>query len=164
MAAVAPTTLEDVRDRYGREIFPTWVLDDCKRALILFAAGFHGKQDAFWIAEAGIRATCVDTDVKRLREMIPLYPKTWTFRNMDAYEYARTCAPGYDLVTLDPWSGQMQDVADALPLWCKAAGKTVVLGTLHNTSVEAPDGWGIAERLYRSSNFGGVYWTVLTRA
>lgn len=155
-------TLEEIRDLQAGAAYPGFVLEGCDNALILFAAGFLGKQDAYWVAEAGLRARCVDLDVEKLGEMRGLYPADWSWRCADVWEYAD--ARQYDVVSLDPWTQDFQRCADMLPKWCGLAKRAVVLGTGATTEVLAPTGWRISDVRKRSDYDGGVYWTVLERA
>lgn len=127
----------------------------------MFCAAFHGRQDALWIADAGLDATCVDTDGDKLAEMEAVYPDGWEFVTGDAFNYAAAAKRQWDVVSLDPFSALFQRVADELPLWCSRARRAVLLGTGVGTKVEAPDGWRVTEVLERSGFQGGVYWTVL---
>lgn len=161
-----------VRHRMVAEVSAQAVLDDmnyphsvlvgCETALVVFCAAFRGYQDAWWIAEAGLRATCVDNDRAKLDEMGAIYPKDWEWLCLDAYEGNpdRT----WDVVSLDPWSNQFTRCADMIGTWCKLARHAVILGTGVDTIVRAPAGWVVSERRKRSAYDGGVFWTVLERA
>ena len=73
----------DPAGRRPRELYPRRVLDGLTTALVLFAAAFHGRQDAIWIAKAGMNGTCVDIDAEKLEEMKVAYPaagSSWTGR------------------------------------------------------------------------------------
>jgi hypothetical protein len=131
-------------------------------ALVLFAAAFHGAQDAIWIADAGLQATCVDTDAGKLGEMVLAYPEGWEYVTGDVFTYASITERTWDVVTLDPPSPLFQQCADSLPLWCELARNAVVLGVGRTTNVVAPAGWEASELRYRSRFLGGVYWVVLT--
>jgi hypothetical protein len=147
--------------------FPHDVLVGCETALVLFAAGFHGRQDAYWIKEAGMTATCVDSDPALLEEMKPLYPDDWSFVCDDAYGYAlyadKHLSRQWDVVTLDPWTNEFQRCADNLPAWCRIARHSVVLGTGVHTDVTAPAGWRIEAVRKRTDYDGGVFWHLLGR-
>lgn len=159
-----PRTLASIHDPEGADLYPRHVFEGAETALILFAAGFHGRQDAYWAAEAGVRGTCVDHDAKRLGEMQLIYPDGWSFHVRDVFEFAdHAHGRHWDVVSLDPWSGLFQECADCLPLWCSLASKNVVLGRGVATTVDPPDGWTITETLKRSKFNGGIYWTVISR-
>ncbi len=153
------TTLEALRQEGDRAAFPHRYLQGLNTALVLFAAAFKGKQDACWIAEAGLTATCVDIDHVTLAEMKPLYPDGWEFFIGDAYAFN----PGrvWDVVTVDCPSGQFDRAAEAVAKWTALASHVVMLGTGNETNVDPPDGWAVTDTVYRSSYAGGVYWTVL---
>lgn len=163
MTTTAPRTREDIRDEEAGESFPQYLLVGCETALVLFAAGFLGKQDAFWIAEAGLTATCIDSDAERLGEMMPLYPYRWAFLHDDAFDYATDTRRKWDVVTVDCPSGAFARCSGMVDVWCSRARVAVVLGTGFRTIVTAPEGWRVTERRRRSSHDGGVYWTVLER-
>lgn len=143
--------------------FPLELLNADDTALVVFAAGFMGVQDAYWIRQAGMVATCMDDDPVKLAEMAPLYPATWEFILADAYSYAltETTRRQWDVVTLDPWTNNMDKCASFIREWCRMAHKAVVIGTGVSTYVEAPDGWEVTDKRKRTEYDGGVYWTVL---
>ncbi len=143
--------------------FPLELLAEGETALVLFAAGFHGVQDAYWIKEAGMDATCVDSDPVKLAEMAPLYPESWEFVISDAYNFALqgTDRRQWDIVTADPWTQDMDKCARFISEWCRLARKAVVLGTKTDTYVDAPAGWKVISTEKRSDYDGGVYWTIL---
>lgn len=142
--------------------FPLELLQPGDTALVLFAAGFMGVQDAHWIREAGMTATCIDDDPTKLAQMAPLYPDTWEFLLADAYSFALTeTTRQWDVVTLDPWTNQMDKCASFISEWCRMARKAVVIGTGIATYVEAPAGWKVTDTRKRSDYDGGVFWTIL---
>lgn len=140
--------------------YPTAHLTDCRDALVLFAAAFGGRQDAYWIAQAGLQATCVDHDDGLLGAMVLAYPHGWEYVHADAFLYASTTARLWDVVSIDCPTNLFGACADALPLWCELARKLVVLGSDDRT-LTPPAGWEMVERRFRSANYGGVYWQVL---
>ncbi len=153
-------TLDAVRAEAAPHLYPRHVLEGCESALVLFAAAFHGRQDAIWMAEAGIRAWCVDTDREKLAEMEALYPDDWEFIVGDAF-HVHPALDAFDVVSLDPFTNLIQECADLLPVWCHLARRAVVLGTMGDTSFVSPAGWRVVEEVPRSSFNGGVFWTVL---
>jgi hypothetical protein len=148
-------------DLAARHLFPTGALEGCETALVLFAAAFHGQQDAIWMVDAGLTGTCVDIDEVKLGEMHGAYPDGWEFVCKDAFLYATFTYRHWDVVSLDPPSNLFAKCAALLPLWCGLASHAVILGTGTDTVVEPPEGWQVTERLRRSNFLGGVYWTVL---
>lgn len=161
----APATLEEIRDEEAGASYPCDVLAGCRTALVVFAAGFFGRQDAYWVAEANLRATCIDVDADRLDAMAAVYPTGWDFLEADAYVWAPRQTGRWDVVSVDCPTGHFERCADLLPTWCRLAGHAVVLGTgpNHETLV-IPEGWRLAE-VRRRSNYvvGGVWWAVLER-
>ena len=159
----APATLDAIRDEAGRDLYPLRVLEGCETALVLFAAGFHGRQDAYWIAEAGIRGTCVDHDADKLGEMAAVYPRGWTFIPADVYEYAEATGEMWDVVSIDCPSNHFERCAALVPLWCNLARKAVVLGANRESAstVRRSPGWAMTELRRRSDFAGGSYWAVL---
>jgi hypothetical protein len=154
-------TLERVRAGASPALYPRHALVGCADALVLFAAAFHGQQDAVWMAEAGLRTTCVDIDQEKLREMMDAYPADWEFVCEDVFEFVDT-ARRWDVISIDCPSNLFDKCARLLPLWCALARKTVVLGS-DRRYPRIPEGWRIMERLHRSHNYGGVYWMVFER-
>lgn len=154
-------TLEDVRAQSAPELYPRHVLVECSSALVLFAAAWHGKQDAVWIADAGLTATCVDLDADRLDEMEAAYPDGWEFVALDVFDFAVLTENQWDVVSIDCPTNLFDRCSDFLPVWCLLARRAVVLGSGEFTVVLPPAGWEITEQLRRSSFNGGVYWTVI---
>lgn len=159
----APTTMAELRDPGSARIFPQEVLKGCRSALVLFAAAFHGRQDAIWIADAGLRATCVDIDHAKLGDMGRVYPEGWEFVNGDVFDYAALTTRKWDLVTLDPPTNLFEKCAAWLPRWCELARRAVVLGCGPSPELDVPDGWALEPLRYRSDFAGGVNWAVLVR-
>ncbi len=143
--------------------FPVELLKNGDTALVLFAAGFRGVQDAYWIREAGMDATCVDSDPVKLAEMAPLYPESWEFVQADAYNFAleQTDRRQWDIVTADPFTYEMDKCARFIHEWCRMARRAVVIGTKTDTYVEAPTGWKVTATVKRTDYDGGVYWKTL---
>jgi hypothetical protein len=156
---VAVVTLEQVRADAVAELYPRHLLPGCRDALVLFAAAFHGQQDAVWFAEAGLNATCVDTDAERLAEMADVYPAGWDFVEADAFEFATMATRQWDVVSVDCPTNLFGRCAEMLPVWCLIARRAVVLGCA--SKPVTPDGWRVSEMLYRSSFAGGVKWAVV---
>jgi hypothetical protein len=156
-------TLEQVRYEAAGEVFPVAALEDCETALILFAAAFHGRQDAIWMADEGLTGTCVDSDAEKLGAMVLAYPQGWEYVVGDAYVYAQQTRRRWDVVSVDAYTNQFQRAADQLELWCSRANRSVILGTGVATKVEPPAGWQVTDVLQRSMYQGGVFWTVLER-
>jgi hypothetical protein len=142
-------TLAEIQGGAAPSIYPRAVLEGCETALVLFAAAFHGQQDAVWMAGAGLTATCVDVDAEKLGEMEQVYPADW--------EYAYG-----DVVSLDPPSNLFGRCAKLLPTWCGLARHAVILGTGEATVIVEPEDWRVSECVRRSNFQGGCYWTVLT--
>lgn len=154
------TTLDLIRDEDGT--FPVRVLEGARTALVLFAAAFLGRNDAAWIADAGLIATCVDRDRDRLGLMGTVYPASWRFVTDDVFEFvdaARAAGEQWDVVTADPWTNHFARVA-ALDL-VSLARRAVILGTGPTTPVAPRHGWEVTEIAHRSDHAGGVYWTVM---
>jgi hypothetical protein len=156
-------TLEQVRKGASPALYPRHALVGCADALVLFAAAFHGQQDAVWMAEAGLRTTCVDIDQEKLREMMDAYPDSWSFVQADVFEFSIRTERRWDVVSIDCPSNLFERCADLMPLWCRIAKRVVVLGCDKRTACLAPEGWSRVGRLHRSHNYGGVYWMVFER-
>lgn len=152
MAAVAPAGLDELR-AHG-DVYPTEILDGYSTALVLFAAGFYGRQDAIHIADAGLTATCVDTNAENLVRMRWIYPDGWTFLALDAYEFAWGAAQAgqtWDVVSVDCPTGAFQDCAEMIDVWGALADHAVVLGTAPRASVTPPTGFRHVNAVRRSS-------------
>ena len=161
---MAALTLEAIRNEPDGAVYPRELLAECGDALVLFAAGFLGRQDAFWIAEAGLAAICVDVRLNLLHEMAAVYPPDWQFVVGDVYELAVFDAlASADLVSIDCPSGHFEQCAGMVDRWCALARRYVVLGTGEHTPLDVPAGWTEIERRYRSDFAGGTYWAVLKR-
>lgn len=147
------------------QVYPRDRLLGLHTALIGFAAAFLGRQDCVWIDQAGLTATCVDTDVEKLLEMAQIYPDGWTFACRDLYEYAaerHAAGATYDIVSLDPYTNECQRCADHIGLWCDLAEQLVVIGTIRGTMLVVPDGWMVVSEERRPGPLG-AYWTTLER-
>lgn len=155
-------TLDAVRSEHEGQVFPRHLLDRCQDALVLFAAGFDGRQDAYWVNEAGVDATCVD--IRTLDRMRQLYPATWEFVQGEAFAFARATERQWDLVTVDCPSGMFALCAEHVALFCHLARVAVVLGNGLGVKVTPPAGWKVTEKRRRSNFRGGVYWLVLEHA
>lgn len=143
--------------------FPHAALEGCETALILFASGFLGDNDARWIRDAGLVATCVDTNEEKLYAMAAMFPPSWEFVARDAYDVS-WIDKQFDVVSLDPWTNEFQACADNLEAWCGLARHRVIIGTGHDTTFVAPAGWRVTNVRKRSDYAGGVFWTLLERA
>lgn len=172
MAPVAVSVsppFDDQHTLYSGSVFPAAALEGCETALCLFSAAYLGRQDAYWVARAGLDATCVDIDGAKLDEMKPLYPSGWGWAQADVFEWAEMNRDNlfahWDVVTLDPFTGLFERCANELPLWCSLANKSVVLGhgNYRLTRPAAPDGWTMTDIIKRSDFKGGVYWLVFQR-
>lgn len=162
----APETLEEIRSPVDGLSFPCPALAGSSTALVLFAAGFWGRQDAYWIADAGLHATCIDIDHEKLDEMAAVYPTSWDFLEADAYDWAEATTSRWDVVTVDCPSAHFDRCAERVALWCQLARRLVVLGAGRHQrdAIEAPAGWAVTDIRRRSNYDGGVYWVVLERA
>lgn len=169
MAAVAtaPSSFEEIEDLYCGSVYPgPRFFEGCETALCLFSAMWHGRQDVYWLAKAGLTGTCVDLDGARLSEMAAVYPAGWEFVQEDVFEFAGATEREWDVVTLDPWTGQFERCADLLPVWAGLARRVVVLGhgNYRLRVPEAPEGWRLVDRFKRSDFKGGIYWLVFAHA
>ena len=153
--------MEAVRKMAAPNRFPRHILQDAQTGLVLFAAAWYGKQDAIWMAEAGMTATCVDVDIDRLLKMAGAYPQDWEYRNDDVFEFAATSERKWDVVTVDCPTNLFERCAGWAKVWCNLATEAVILGTGPSPSLNLPDGWHVTETLERSTFAGGVFWTVL---
>ena len=158
--SASSVSLANIRDS-ADNTYPVSVLEGCETALLLFSAGFFGSQEAIFVADAGLTATCVDIRPKRLHEMAAVYPSGWEFLVDDAFDFAETTERQWDVVSVDCPSGAFQRCADMVYVWCGLALRAVVLGTGPSSSVTAPAGWRITSVQKRSDYRGGTYWTVL---
>lgn len=144
--------------------YPVELLADCGDALILFAAGFLGRQDGIWIADAGLPAVCVDLRLELLHEMAAIYPPEWQFVHGDVYDLLGLDAlPTADLVSVDCPSGHFDRCADLLDQICALARRHVVIGCGVDTEIFPPAGWTLEPKRRRSSFAGGTFWAVLRR-
>lgn len=156
-------TLQAVRASASPDLYPRHLLPGCESALVLFAAAWHGKQDAVWMAEAGLATTCVDTDQEKLLEMALVYPDDWQFVEADVFEYVLRTERQWDVVSIDCPTNLFDRCAELLPLWCRVARKAVVLGCGIDTVIVVPEGWLTGARMHRSNFNGGVCWAVLQK-
>lgn len=160
-----PTALMHVRDPDDRS-YPAHLLVGQTSSLVLFCAAWHGRQDAVYHADAGLRASCVDSDGARLKEMQAIYPPDWSFFEEDVFAFAKRALMTdwkWDIVSLDPFTSLFDRCADELETWCVLARRAVVLGSGAFTIVEPPRGWRVSEERRRSDFQGGIFWSVIER-
>jgi hypothetical protein len=153
-------TLERVRAGASPALYPRHLLVGSESALVLFAAAFHGQQDAVWMAEAGLAATCVDHDHEKLGQMVLAYPEGWEYVYGDVFEYAVRTSKRWDVVSIDCPSNLFDRCAELMPLWCRIARKAVVVGSGRQFMFHQPEGWRFSDSVFRSHNYGDVYWRV----
>jgi hypothetical protein len=164
VSVAAPLSFIDV-SKQARP-YPSFMLPSEGTALALFAAGFHGWNDAIHFARAGLRTTCVDTDERKLVEMEAIYPADWSFRVSDAWEFAEHhVSEGimYDVVSVDPFLGDADERAlDDFYLWPSLARRlvTITVPASSTRHLNVPEGWAVSY-FPRSSN---VAWMVLLHA
>lgn len=158
MAAVTGE-LEQIRAQAGP--YPSDLLDGCESGLLLFAGGFHGRNDGIWFADAGMWATCVDIRPGGLEAMEAVYPDDWEYVVEDVFQFAEQAFAKWDVVSVDPFTGMFDRCAELAHVWCRLATRAVVLGCGHETAVSAPEGWRITRMVQRSQFRGGVFWAVM---
>lgn len=170
MGAVAePQVFEDIEDLYSGSVYPgKQFFEGCETALCLFSAEWLGRQDVYWLAKHGLTGTCVDLQGDKLARMEEMYPSGWAFIESDAYLFAQEALENglrWDVVNLDPWTGQFDQCAELLPTWTTLARKVVVLGhgNYRAQRPEVPEGWRLALDIRRGDFRGGVWWLVYAR-
>jgi hypothetical protein len=170
VGSVAAPTFKDIENLYCGSVYPNVKLfaPEAQTALCLFSAEWLGMQDAYWVAKAGLTGTCVDLQREKLMQMREVYPDGWSFVEADVYKFAQAALEmetQWDVVTLDPWTGQFQQCADLIDTWTTLARDVVVLGHGHYRLMppEAPEGWTLSETIKRSDYKGGINWLVFTR-
>jgi hypothetical protein len=133
--------------------YPTDILADCERALVMFGAAFLGVNDAIYMAAAGLAdVTVVDIDAGKLDAMQRLYPRTWEFVLADAFDFLDGqlgAGTRYDVVSADPFTDLMPRCRAELPSLCALARHSVVLGIEHRLVFDPPQGWR-SRRIERS--------------
>lgn len=168
-SVTAPQTFSDIENLYCGSVFPNpRVFHGCETALCLFTAEWLGQQDVYWLAKAGLVGDCVDLQFDKLVEMQALYPEGWRFHKADVYDFAAEAEEQgrkWDVVTLDPWTGQFEKCADLIGLWTALARRVVVLGhgNYRLPPPAPPEGWAVRDVMKRSDFKGGVYWYVMER-
>jgi hypothetical protein len=169
-----PANLSEIRHRPSRLVFPTDLLPEQRTALLLFCAGFYGRNDGIHVWDAGIRQVIgVDSDELKLQVMANLYPG-WLFIGADVYAWAdgaRARALLSDIVIVDCQVNQSERCYELIPDWCSLANNVVVLGTQPETiqahglqtlrSELTPEGWHITRLTKR--NDAGSHWLTLQR-
>lgn len=169
--ATLPHSLADVvGDELGAlagEVFPHHVLDGARSVLLMFCAGFYGRNDGYWVWESGIDdVTGVDVDWERLEVMSNLYPDSWEFIKADCFEYQ----PGrkFDVVVVDAPTPLTYQAARWLGRWTMFAEQAVVVGVHWKPLVEhgfnPPHGWSVTSLVKRADHRGGTYWLVCEKA
>lgn len=117
--------------------FPVELLRPEDSAICFFVAAFGGRQDLHYLRLAGLKdVIAIDNDSEKLHALIPQYPKDWTFSDDDGFAAIRDIAAkiaspavAADVITLDPWTGDMtQRVIDHLPVLSRLAKRVLVVG------------------------------------
>lgn len=168
-AVADPQTFEQIEDLYCGSVYPgPQTFEGCETALCLFSAEWLGKQDVYWLAKHGLTGTCVDLNGDNLSRMQEMYPEGWEFVEADAYQYAQAALVEemwWDVVNLDPWTGQFDRCAQLIETWTTLARKVVVLGhgNYRAQRPEVPEGWRLAFDIRRGDFRGGVWWLVYQR-
>lgn len=143
-----------------RVSFPVESLEGCETALIVFAAAFGGRNDAAYIRDAGLLATCVDHDGDKLRAMAGDYPEDWRFIVGDAFTLLDAPYRTFDVVTLDPWTGVMMERTLArLADFARLARKRLIAGT-DGRDIQLV-GWELVTTVRRSEI---AWWAVFRRS
>lgn len=136
----------------------------CETALVLFGAGFYGRTDGVWLAQAGLRADVVDHDREHLKVMRRIYPESWVFECRDVREYVdEAIAAGrrWDVLSVDPPIRLCEPAATMLPTLAKLASRLIVVTRLAGVDDPVPPpGWYQSGRYRRSC---GADWVVLAR-
>lgn len=163
MDAIAEAT-ELARIAADARPFPFQLLEECETGLCLFAAAFHGRNDAIHFAMSGVRTTCVDRDGSRLADMRAVYPEDWAFVEADAWTYAEAARREevvWDAVCVDPFTGDAMDRSmETIDLWLSLARRVAIIGT--TTFPYAPPAlWNVRVKWVRRAQ--GVYWMALER-
>lgn len=144
--------------------YPGYLLPRGGTALALFAAGFHGGNDAIHFLRHNMVCDCVDTDAEKLEEMADLYPDGWRFHIEDAWEFASRAfrdEQEWDVVSVDPFLGDAAERAwKDVYLWTSLARHLVTLTVSSDGHLNVPEGWD-AEFFPRSSR---AAWMVMQRA
>lgn len=135
--------LDELRARSGP--YPTELVRDCKRALVLFGAAFLGVHDVIHFSNAGTPdVTVVDIDGEKLTTMRALYPATWEFVEADAFAFVdeqRRTGALYDIVSADPYTPHMPQTLALAPALCELARHAVLLGVEHGAPFKPTPGW-----------------------
>jgi O-antigen/teichoic acid export membrane protein len=127
----APSSLDDVRRSADPASFPIAAVAGAESAACFFAAAFHGRNDAIFLADAKVTdVVCVDVDDVKLAAMREIYPASWRFVVGDAYAAAedlRARGEKVDVVIADAWQSDADRALEALPLWCAIARRRVLV-------------------------------------
>ena len=122
--------LDEVRVLANYE-YPTDLLDDldAETGLLLFGAGFYGRNDGIHLADAGLTCTVIDVDLDKMAAMKRVYPSSWTFEVCDVFDWIRRpVLPTFDVVSVDPQLAHMGISMDWRRLWAARARKLLVIG------------------------------------
>ena len=94
-------TLDDVR-KSANMAYPSDLLNGCDTGLLLFGAGFYGRNDGIHFHDAGLFMTVVDTDSVKVQDMHEMYGAgAWIIE--DVFEYMRHVGihEYWDVVSVD---------------------------------------------------------------
>jgi hypothetical protein len=159
-----PKSLKQLREANAHFPFPRYVLQTCDNALMLFCAGFYGKNDCVWVEEAGItNVTAVDIDQDKVNVMKSLYPDEWEFLVEDVYSFtAKATSKGleYTLVVADVPLTQFESSRPWYKHWCLLSTKYVLITAEANAFVRAghlPRDWKVKAVINRTSQSSWLF-------
>jgi hypothetical protein len=163
-----PDSLDELRKENAKTPFPKFVLRNCDSALMLFCAGFYGKNDCVWVEQANVKdVTAVDTDASKLRVMQELYPPGWKFACADVYRFtvgATSQALKFDLVVADVPLTQFEYSKDWYKSWCWLSDRYVLITAEAEPLVSVvgllPRDWKVKGTIQRTSQSS---WLLLSK-
>jgi hypothetical protein len=109
--------------------YPVHLLEGCETGLLLFGAGFLGRNDGIHFLDAGLRCHVVDSDNEKLTEMESIYPDTWTFECADVFDFITYTGRRWDAVSVDPPLALMLGCMNRRHKFIALAAKVLVIGT-----------------------------------
>lgn len=145
-----PSSLADISPGYP---FP-YPLSGVRSALVLFAAGWYGKNDAYWIAMADVpEVTCIDIDEEKMSIMEDIYPIDWNFIVGDVFQYEFDRE--WDIITADCPLALLSVIWEARHSLAQYAHKALILNLAH---------FGKAQMITITPRSNSVAWAVIEDA
>lgn len=114
--------------------YPWSLIKPTDKVVCLFVAAFGGRNDLAFVRESGAKmVAAIDLDAAKLQAMRANYPEEWVFAACNGFGALVSAmdneAAHCDVLTSDPWSGDMeQTCVEVIDAMLKVARRVVIFG------------------------------------